>query len=89
MPKRSTHALCHWCGKELCHDCRHATEQEFGLCGGWHDNLCIRASTRDHLLPRSHPSRSGKKSGPIVVACRTCNNERGHADWTPYSELVT
>ncbi len=81
MVVRSASKNCHWCGVTLCHKCRHA-RYSIASCGGNPLDLCERASTRDHLIPRKEqPNRrmhSGYKNPPpIVIACRTCNNERG------------
>lgn len=43
----------------------------------------MRASTRDHVIPKAHPEFPGDL-GNIIIACFRCNNARGSAPYESF-----
>lgn len=64
------HGLCKWCEKP-CH--------LPGFAGYWrvNGNLGGKAATLDHVYHKRDPRRQGPGGNATVMACFTCNKQRG------------
>lgn len=77
-------------------------EQQQGLCY-WCKALMVlptdsgpqalNVATFDHVYPKNHASRSKfreniKKPHPVVLACWSCNNDRGATPFFDYSKQI-
>lgn len=52
---------------------------ECHYCGG-------KATTRDHIVPRSKGGKNG--NGNIVPACYQCNKRKGSMDYREFCEMI-